>query len=66
MLNMICTRDEATLFDYVYSEVVGVGSNCYSNEDASLFAEVINKIYINNQYPLVSYYRLEYYPFKLY
>ena len=36
MFNMNCTGDEATLFDCVYSEVVSVGSNCYSYEDAGV------------------------------
>ena len=31
---MSCTGDETTLFDCVYSEVVSVGSYCYSYEDA--------------------------------
>ena len=39
MFNISCTGDEATLFDCVYSEVVSVGSNCYSYEDASVICQ---------------------------
>ena len=39
MFNMSCTGDEATLFNCVYSEVVSVGSNCYSNEDAGVICQ---------------------------
>ena len=39
MFNMSCTGDEATLFDCVYSEVVSVGSYCYSYEDASVICQ---------------------------
>ena len=39
MFNMSCTGDETTLFDCVYSEVVSVGSYCYSYEDASVICQ---------------------------
>ena len=39
MFNMSCTGDETTLFDCVYNEVVSVGSNCYSDEDASVICQ---------------------------
>ena len=39
MFNMSCTGNENTLFDCVYSEVVSVGSNCYSSEDASVICQ---------------------------
>ena len=39
MFNMSCIGNETTLFQCVYSEVVGVGSNCYSNEDASVICQ---------------------------
>ena len=39
MFNISCTGNETTLFDCVYSEVVSVGSNCYSNEDASVICQ---------------------------
>ena len=39
MFNMSCTGDEDTLFDCVYSEVVSIGTNCYSYEDASVICQ---------------------------
>ena len=39
IFNMSCTGNETTLFDCVYSEVVSVGSNCYSYEDASVICQ---------------------------
>ena len=39
MFNISCTGEEATLFDCMYSEVVSVGSNCYSYEDAGVICQ---------------------------
>ena len=39
IFNISCTGDEATLLDCVYSELVSVGSNCYSYEDASIICQ---------------------------
>ena len=39
IFNMSCTGNEDTLFDCVHSEVVSVGSNCYSYEDASVICQ---------------------------
>ena len=53
IFSLNCSGEEVTLFDCMYSEVLSVGSNCYSNEDAGVicqgFIQIILTLLMNIQ-----------------